>query len=368
MSCVLILGGTGAIGVYLVPALLGAGHEVHVTTRNLGRQDRDRLRYLHGDARDLVFLDRITKHGKYDAIIDLMVYSTLEFKVAIGLLLERTAQYFFVSSYRVFADTGARAITERSPRLLDVCKDQEYLATDEYALAKARQEDILRASDKNHWTIVRPCITYSTARFQFGTLEANTLCLRALQGLPVIMPREILSKQTTMTWAGDVARMMAKLTLNKKALGEDFNVVTSEHHTWEEIGAFYKEFIELETVPVKLDVYIQAVRNPYQVKYDRMLNRVLDNAKILSATGLEQTELRGTREGLQRELEAFKQEPYFQYPDLALNARIDKITGTRLSLREFSRKQKLIYAAERLGLYQPLRGVRSRIAGKIPTL
>lgn len=34
-------------------------------------------------------------------------------------------------------------ITEEIPRLLDVCEDTDYLKTNEYALAKVREEDVL---------------------------------------------------------------------------------------------------------------------------------------------------------------------------------------------------------------------------------
>lgn len=163
----------------------------------------------------------MTSDTKYGRIIDLMSYETSEFRRIHEILLNRCEHYLFVSSYRVFADTGTASITERSARLLDVSDDNDYLATDEYALAKARQEDILRGSESSNWTILRPCITYSCDRFQFGTLEANTICYCALQHIPVIMAREILRKTTTMTWAGDVARLIAKLVLNEKARWED---------------------------------------------------------------------------------------------------------------------------------------------------
>lgn len=52
-----------------------------------------------------------------------------------------------MSSSRVYADSQT-PITENSPRLLDVYKEEEYLKTDEYALSKARQEDILHRSGK----------------------------------------------------------------------------------------------------------------------------------------------------------------------------------------------------------------------------
>ena len=53
----------------------------------------------------------------------------------------------FLSSSRVYASQES-PIREDSMRLLDVSHDSIYLKTDEYALAKARQEDILRKSGK----------------------------------------------------------------------------------------------------------------------------------------------------------------------------------------------------------------------------
>lgn len=42
----------------------------------------------------------------------------------------------------------------------------------------------------------------------------------------------------------------------------------------------------------------------YQLNYDRMFNRVVDNSKLLRVTGLRQEELMPLRQGLERELAA----------------------------------------------------------------
>ena len=70
-----------------------------------------------------------------------MIWSTSDFDKCYEALLAATDQYIYMSSYRVYADSPL--ITEDSPRLLDVSDDPEYLATDEYALAKARCENLL---------------------------------------------------------------------------------------------------------------------------------------------------------------------------------------------------------------------------------
>jgi nucleoside-diphosphate-sugar epimerase len=341
---VLLLGGTGAIGMYLVPELLARGFRVDVTTRAARDSDNQNLKYIQGNAHDPEFLRKTLLRSKYDAIADFMNYPTDEFRSRCELLLKNCEHYVFLSSYRVFADT--KVITEESPRLLDISTDKEYLKTDDYSLAKARQEDILRGTSKKNWTIVRPAITYSSARFQLGTMEIDTLVWRALHKLPVILPHEMLNKITTMTWAGDVARLIAKLVLFKKAMSEDFNIATSEHHTWSEVAEMYGKIVDLKIQPVGLEEYIAAMGggfNNYQVKYDRMFNRILDNSKVLRVTGEEQRNFTKLHDGLRLELTRFIENPHFERIDYAKQAKFDKLAHVKINLSETSPEEKHIY-------------------------
>jgi hypothetical protein len=191
-------------------------------------------------------------------------------------------------------------------------------------------------------------------------MEANTAVWRALQGLPVILPREMLSKTTTMTWAGDVARLTAKLVLNKKAYGEEFNVATAEHHTWEEVAKIYEEAIGLKVKPVGLDEYIEAMGgglHNYMVKYDRMFNRIMDNTKVLRVTGEKQENFTNLRNGLLRELSKFKSDPRFRPIDYDRQARFDKLTGSKINLDKATPKDKSAYLEARF----PLKAKAKRI-------
>jgi len=111
-----------------------------------------------------------------------------------------------------------------------------------------------------------------------------------------------------MSWAGDVAGMMSGLVLNQAAYRETFTLATTEHHTWEEIANYYKEIIGLDYMAVDTETYLgffgstDAAR--FQLMYDRCLNRIVDNSKILKITGLKQTELTPLKEGLAKELSA----------------------------------------------------------------
>lgn len=315
---ILMLGGTGAMGVYLAPEMIKLGYHVYLTSRK-EHKSTENITYITGNAKDKSFLDTLLKQ-RYDCIVDFMIYKTEEFRERYLDLLNSTTHYVFLSSYRVYGDNHGAPITEESPRLLDSVQDKEYLATDEYGLTKARQENILRASGRNNWTIIRPAITYSKDRFQLGTMEAQDFVKRALEGKTVIFPEQMLEKQATLSWAGDVAKMMSRIILNEKAMGEVYTVSTAEHHTWKEIMELYIELLGMHVKIVDLSVYQSVFGGPYQIKYDRMLDRVVDNSKVLKVTGMSQEELLPLKDGLRMELNNFVNNPTYR----AFNAGRDK--------------------------------------------
>ena len=313
------------MGVYLAPELVSLGYEVHVTSRRARQNVGRSILYIKGDAKDGEFLDSLLKEG-YAAIVDFMVYHTDEFENRFAKLLSSVDHYVFLSSYRVYGDTQGNPITEDSPLLIDCVDDPTYLATDEYALTKARQERLLAGSGYSNWTIIRPTITYSKSRFQLGTMEAEEFLFRALKGKTIIFPKEMLEKQTTMSWAGDVAKMISRIVCNEDAFGEAYTAATAEHHTWKEVIGFYQSAMRLEVKYVSLDDYIGVYGRPYQAKYDRMYDRVVDNAKILDATGLSQSDLMPLKDGLKIELSEFSRNPTFKAVSDQKEKKVDSLT------------------------------------------
>lgn len=279
MAKILILGGTGAIGKYVVNELAGTGHSVFVTSR-AKRENYKNINYLQGDAKQLNFLNGLCKDS-YDCIVDFMHWGTEEFKKASPLLLGQTGHYVFLSSYRVYADADMAPLGESSPLLLDVCKDRQYLETDEYALAKARCERLLLDSNYKNYTILRPAITFSTFRFQLCTLEADLILPRSTQGKPLILARDMMDKRAAISWAGMAGKMIAPLLLRDEAKCEIFNIGTMESHTWKTIAGYYHELLGSDYVLVDTREYINLGFSRYQAMYDRLYNRIIDNHKIL---------------------------------------------------------------------------------------
>ncbi len=326
MKKVLVLGATGAMGQYLVPELLELGYEVDAVTLDNVTSDCKNLRYLVCNAKEKSVLAELLK-TKYDGVVDFMAYKTQEFEEVYRLFLDNTKHYLFLSSCRVFANDPP--ITEKSARLLDVSKDEVFLATDDYALAKAKQENILRNSAYSNWTIVRPATTYSRGRFQLVTLEAQTVIYRMHAGKTIVLPEPAMPCQATLSWGGDVAKMLAKLLFNEKAYREDYNVATAEHHSWQEIAEIYNEICPFKYITVSVDDYLNIIAPganyaKYQLIYARMFERITDNTKVLEHTGMKQSELMGLKDGLTYEYGRSKDFDWARFESEGRNVRMDE--------------------------------------------
>lgn len=346
---ILVLGGTGAMGVPLVELLAARGDNVFVTTRS-PKQEFKSVNYLIGNAKDdRFFAELMKKH--YDAIIDFMIYSTTELSKRLSTLLAQTDQYVFFSSSRCYANAQG-LIREDTPRLVDICNDPEYLAIDEYGMAKGREENLIKASGKKNWTIIRPYITYNSYRLQLGVYEKEDWLRRAMNGKTVIFPADIAERRTSLTYGPDVAGVVVDLIHNEKAFGEAFHITTAESHTWMEILDFYREFFEKKTgktMKVKMvsdSKGLQTVWSPWQIKYDRLYDREFDNTKIESVRGI--YTFKPTIQGLEECLDTFFENPKWLGMRASYEAWCDRQVNELTPLSSIpGNRNKLVYIKHR---------------------
>ena len=306
MKKVLVLGATGAMGRYLVPELAGLGYEVV----GVGLEEKApwsvHAKYLKGNAFDKNFLEELLKE-QFDGIVNFMEYGTYAFSDYEKLFLDHTEHYIFLSSCRVY-DDREQPIRETSPRLWDTSEDEVLKASHDYCIHKAQDEDLLQASAYKNWSIVRPATTFSTMRLQLVTLEFANGVARALQGKKVILPIQAKDKPATLSWGGDVAKMLARILFKEEAKREIYNVCSAEHRTWGEIAGYYHELIGLEAAWVDKEDYL-AILSPegnihtrWQLEYARLFHRITDNSKVLALTGLKQEDMMPMYEGLKLEI------------------------------------------------------------------
>ncbi len=341
---ILVLGGTGAMGSFLVP-ILSNKCNVFVTSRS-ERESSNNVTYIKGNAHDLTFLEELLVGGHYHAIIDFMHYSTSEYAKRYTMLLDSTDQLFFMSSSRVYAEHHGK-ITEECPRLLDVSKDKDFLITDDYALAKARQEDILRKSGRKNWTIIRPYMTYSPYRMDWGFYPKELWLYRVLKGRSVLFPKDVASNLTTLTYGLDVANAIACLVGHEAALGETFNVTNDISYTWREVIEAYKSAIESRGYEVRIK-YIDRpiIKSEYIYRYDRAFHRQFDNSKIRSYTNI--AEFTDTMKGVKMCVNMFLDNPHFRNADWRNYAYWDRELNEVTPPHEISTiKDKAIYTMYR---------------------
>ena len=342
---VLLLGGTGAIGSNLAYVLSNKNIEVTITSRK-DRENTNTIKYIKGNAKDLMFLQTVLS-DKWDSIVDFMKYSQIEFEERIELLLSATFQYIYLSSARVYDDCNEN-ISENHLRLLDTSVDQEFLSSEEYSLIKAKQENYLFSSKMRNWTIVRPYITYDTYRLQLGNLEKETWLYRALQGKTICLSKDMLECTTTLTYGGDVAKMISNIIGKQEALSEVFNLMNNMSCKWSDVLNLYLDTIENKTgkrpniVLQTLPNYLSWNDGKYQIIYDRLFNRRFDNSRIKSFC--EDNNTLDVYDGLKSALNSFIDAPKFSYINWKYQAKIDKQLEEMTPLSEIENlKQKIKY-------------------------
>lgn len=346
---ILVLGGTGAMGVPVVKILAEQHNEIYVTTRKKLVSENDMIHYISGDAHDMNFVKNLMTQ-KFDTVIDFMVYTSNEFKERMELFLSNTKQYIFLSSARVYADAGEELITEKSARLLDISQDRVYLKTDEYALAKAREEDLLQKSGYKNWTIIRPYITYNNHRLQLGALEKESWLPRILEGKKLVFCKDIAMHYTTLTYGEDVALRIVDLVGCESALGETFHITGKENIKWSQVMEVYLDVLE-QKLAKRPEIYwldsaemiSKVCNNQYQIKYDRLYDRKFDSSKIENFT--QEKSFVKTEEGLKKSLFDFLEgDCAFRARNWRLEAVFDRVTGEHTNIWKISGwKNKLRY-------------------------
>lgn len=344
---ILLLGGTGAMGEHLASILCKKDHDIYITTRSSRRSSLFNLSYIQGNAHDLSFLQRLLEDTsiRYDAIVDFMHYSTQEFSERYHYLLKHTDHYLFLSSARVYAESKV-PLVEQSPRLLDVCRDEVYLSTDDYALAKARQEDMLVSSGMDNYTIVRPFITFSEQRLQLGVFEKEDWLNRVFEGKPIVFSKDIAEHLTTLTYGLDVSYAISAMIGNNLAKGEVFHIASNKSVKWDDIVQLYRRVLE-EHFDKKIEIvyedkcfFLDSFTSQWAVKYSRYFDYRFDNSKICSL--VPDIVFEDTLEGLERCLKAFLKTPRFKTVHPYIQARMDRTSNTFYPLTVWSLKTDIV--------------------------
>lgn len=306
MKKVLLIAGGGTLGRYTAQELLNLGHSVDIICLEDFVSDNPLLKYYKGYA-TYDFLKEHLSKNHYDGIINFIHYEYVEdYRPVHDLLIKNTEHLIFLSSYRIYADLQS-PITETAPMLLDISTDEEFLSTEKYALSKAKAEKFLNSECiGQNFTVVRPVISFSTLRFDLFTHSGDYVVNCAKTNSPVLLPECAKKLTAGLDWAGNSCKLIANLLFKKETIGEAYTVSSAQNLKWGEVADIYAKLMGVKIQYTLTEEFIKEFHSEkqksWQFYYDRMFDRVIDNSKILKATGLCKDDFLSIEDGLKTEL------------------------------------------------------------------
>jgi len=303
---VLLIAGGGTLGTYTGQELLDKGCYVDVICPEDKVSHHERLRFIQSKA-SLELLEELFAQTRYDGIVNFLHYSDpANYPPYHQLLTKNTDHLIFLSSYRVYADLQ-HPVTEEAPMLLDVSKDQEFLENERYALSKARMERYIRAQEGPvNWTIVRPVISSSCRRLDIVTISGNKVLEMTRAGQTIPLPLEARDKTAGLDWAGNSGKLIANLLFKEETKGEAYIISSAQNLTWRQVAEIYSELVGAKFRWVDTETYLQEQsggKMDWGLVYDRFYDRVIDNSKVLRATGLKPEDFVPLKEGIWQEIQ-----------------------------------------------------------------
>lgn len=305
---VLLIAGGGTLGTHTANELLRLGASVDVICPEEKISHHPALTF-HRSLVSRELLDGLFAKHRYDGVIDFIHYTDPDkYKLAYDHLRAHVDHIVFLSSYRVYANSEGM-ITERSPRLLDTEHDPAFLARENYAIPKSICEDWLRNERKGeHWTIVRPVISFSHNRLDLLMYSGTAILKAAEEGRPLLLPKTVKNYGAGIDWAGNSGKLIANLLFKPHTYGETYTVYSGHGATWGDVARAYEEVTGVEIVWGEEADYVASLQldekpHRYDMWYhDRIYNRRIDASGILAATGLGKSDFATLADGIRYEI------------------------------------------------------------------
>ena len=140
-------------------------------------------------------------------------------------------------------------------------------------------------------------------------MNSNTDVLeKAESGEPLLLPVSVKEFGAGFDWAGNSGKLIANLLFKEDAIGEAFTVYSGHGMTWGEVADAYAAETGVRVNWVSDEDYLATFekreKSSFLIRwiYDRKFNRDVDCTKILSVTGLKQTDFATVQEGICEEL------------------------------------------------------------------
>lgn len=214
---ILMMGGTRFIGVYLTKILVEQGHEVVLFNRGKKPTPIKGIQQIHGDRTDPVQLKEKLTNEHFDAVFDNNGRELSDTQPLVEIFQDKVQHFVYVSSAGVYLKS------DQMPHIEGDAVDPKSRHK-----GKFETESYLEKSGIP-WTSVRP--TYIYGPQNYNDLEAWFFD-RLVKNRPIPIP-EHGQHFTQFGHVQDLARAMAAILGNSKAVGQIYNISDTRYVTFD---------------------------------------------------------------------------------------------------------------------------------------
>lgn len=312
---ILMIGGTGTISLPITQAL-AKNKNVECYVLNRGNKNRllpDSCHFLTGDFNNKDEMTSLIKDLTFDVVCNFITFTPEQAKTNIDLFTGKTKQFIFISTAATYNHD------------LTCCLDENSVLGNrysQYGLNKAACEEIFLKAYKEHQfpiTIVRPTQTYSNDRIPLSVKGKTCWSVidRMIKGKEVIIHGDGQSVWSS-THAEDFAKGFLGLIGLQNAIGETYQIMNDETHTWDEVYQELARLLQVEYKPVYIPSHLLAKSKTYDlltsIQGDKHFSVIFDTTKIKQAVPSFECTIK-IKDGLKRYLEYMDAHPELKKED-----------------------------------------------------
>ena len=315
MQNILIIEGTGTISLPTT-LKLSENPQNRVTVINRGSKNDQlpsNITVVKGDINKPDEIQEWLSDKHFDSIINFVIFNPESAQKNSQLFKERTNQFVYISTVAALNHQNNCLVNE------ETAYRNEF---SDYGKNKAIAEALfLEEFHTNNFpiTIVRPTQTYSEDRIPLSIKGKNcwSVVQRMIDGKEVIVHGEGQSVWAS-THASDFAEGIYPIIGNAQTIGEIYQIMNPEPHTWDMVYQYLADELAVEYKPIYIptDFLKESTRYNFSesIQGDKRWSNIFDISKLLSINPTFTCKI-SLKEGLQKYLKHMDEHPELKEVD-----------------------------------------------------
>lgn len=318
MKNILIIGGSGTISSPITKLLAGR-KDVNLYVLNRGQKKNvvyDNVKYLKGDIKNIKSVKKVIGSLEFDIVINFVLMDIHDARINYELFKEKTGLFVFISTVCVLDGIGECVIKETGKYgNKDSLYGQNKENCEKFFIKKHLEENF-------PYLIIRPSQTYADDRIPLS-VKGNTcwsVVNRMLEHKKVIVHGDGQSVWAS-THADDFARAFVELIFKDNLVGEIYQIMNPDIHTWDKVYLTLSKLLKVEYKPVYISGEILKMSKKYDFKQsvngDKRWSKVFVTDKLLNKIDFK-SEI-SLEDGLKRYLDYMEKHPELKIKDEAFD-------------------------------------------------